>query len=145
MAETLTFTVSETVFDLKLLIKTTLPIFSKRIQALLVFKKYENIGISKRKVAELVNANHNSIQKWRSLYIEGGIDNLLCHYKIGFKKNIISDQQKLGIGRRIKELNGRIESYKLFNYWFNKKYKKNISYQTFYKYVKRNFGKKIKL
>ncbi len=54
---------------------------AKRVHALLVFKENELNGISKREVAQAIGVNHNSIQSWRDLYINGGIELLTRHSK----------------------------------------------------------------
>jgi hypothetical protein len=58
------FIISQSENELKNLIKrASSPMIAKRIEALLVFKRHETTGISKRDVAEKIGVNHNSIQK----------------------------------------------------------------------------------
>lgn len=47
----------ETESEIKKLMKSSTRILSKRFQALLVFKRYEKIGISKRQVADEIGVN----------------------------------------------------------------------------------------
>jgi hypothetical protein len=55
------FVIKETLSEIKKLIKSSTSIVSKLFQTLLVFKHYENIGVSKRQVADEIGVNHNSI------------------------------------------------------------------------------------
>ena len=73
-----TFKIKESESELKKLLKKSPPMIAKRLQALLVLKQNENFGISKRIVADEIGVNHNSIQSWRTLYIEGGINTITC-------------------------------------------------------------------
>ncbi|HAH54807.1 MAG TPA: hypothetical protein DCM02_05840 [Flavobacterium sp.] len=67
---------------------------AKRVYALLIFKQNELTGISKREVAHAIEVNHNSIQTWRNLYIDGGLELLTKHSKIGYKPSIIILEQE---------------------------------------------------
>jgi len=67
------FLIKESQSEIKKLIKSSTPIISKRLQVLLVFKKHEKTGISKREVAVQLGVNHSSVQTWCSTYISGGV------------------------------------------------------------------------
>ena len=87
-----TFKIKQSESELKKLIKNSHPMIAKRVQALLIFKRNEDSGISKRLVADEIGVNHNSIQTWRSLYIEGGIKLLMSHSKTGYKPSKITGE-----------------------------------------------------
>jgi transposase len=80
---------------------------AKRIQALLIFKRNEDSGLSKRLVADEIGVNHNSVQTWRTLYIEGGIKLLMLHSKTGYKPSKITAEQELALKEQLNNpLNG---------------------------------------
>jgi hypothetical protein len=55
--------VKESLAELKKLLKTSARLVIPRIRMLIEIKKHESIGgISKRRLAELIGVNHNSIQ-----------------------------------------------------------------------------------
>jgi transposase-like protein len=60
------------------------------MHSLLIFKRHQATGISKRLVAEQIGVNHTSVQAWRSLYIQGGIKLLTSHCNIGYKPSKIT-------------------------------------------------------
>ena len=64
------FPIKESVAEIKKLQRKSTPIISKRLSALLLFKRYEKSGISKLTASKDTVFNQNSIQKWRSLYIK---------------------------------------------------------------------------
>jgi hypothetical protein len=76
MAAPKTFPIKETESALKKLMKSSNPMIAKRIHSLLIFKRHEHSGVSKRIVADQIGVNHNSVQTWRSLYIEGALNYL---------------------------------------------------------------------
>lgn len=94
MSSPKTFKIKESESELKKLMKQSSPMIAKRVQALLVFKRNEDSGISKRLVADEIGVNHNSVQSWRSQYIEGGIKMLLAHSNIGYKPSKITEEQE---------------------------------------------------
>ena len=88
------FTISESENEIKKVIKANIPIVSNRFKALLVFKRYEKTGVSKRQVADEIGINQNSIQTWRSMYIKGGAALLKKHSNTGYKPPVINNEQE---------------------------------------------------
>jgi len=67
--------VQESVEELqKYLRKASCQIIKKRIKMLIVIKKREPEMLSKNELAKLCKCNHNSINSWRRLYLNGGMD-----------------------------------------------------------------------
>ena len=144
MSDPRAFKIKESISEIKRLIKGSQPMIGKRLQALLVFKQHEETGISKRQVAEYIGVNHNSIQTWRSLYIDGGIDKLTSHSKTGFKPSLITTEQEEAIKEQMfKPENGFVGFIELLE-WFNGKFETNVNYKTFHGFVVRKFEAKIK-
>lgn len=118
---------------------------AKRLHALLVFKQNEDIGISKREVANEIGVNHNSIQTWRSLYIKGGIIMLMSHSNIGYKPSKIDNIQEQALKEQLENPhNGMVGFIELLD-WFNQTFETNINYKTFHGFVVRKFNAKIKV
>ena len=145
MASAKTFIIKETEMELKRLMKTSQPMISKRLHAMLVFKRNESFGIAKRVVAEEIGVNHNSVQTWRSLYISGGIKMLMSHSKIGYKPSIINKEQELALKKKLNDQHNRMVGFVELLDWFNKTFNTEINYKTFHGFVVRKFDAKIKV
>lgn len=144
MSDPKTFKIKETEAELRKLIKTSNPMIAKRLHALLVFKQNQANGISKRLVAIEIGVNHNSIQTWRSLYIEGGLKMLMSHSNIGYKPSKISKEQEQALREQLNDPhNGMVGFVELLD-WFNTNYQTSINYKTFHGFVVRKFNAKIK-
>lgn len=145
MASPKIFSIKESESDLKKLIKSNKPMIAKRLHALLIFKRHEGEGISKRMVADQIGVNHNSIQTWRSCYIEGGIKLLMSHSNIGYKPSKISKKQEQALKKQLNNPhNGMVGFIELLD-WFNTTFKTEINYKTFHGFVVRKFKAKIKV
>jgi len=97
------FIIKESESEIKKLIKSSTPIISKRFRALLIFKRYEKTGISKREVADEIGVNHNSIQTWRSAYIAKGVKQQKLHSNTGYKQSQIVGNQAAALKKKIKQ------------------------------------------
>ena len=140
-----TFPIKETESTLKKLMKSNNPMIAKRIHSLLIFKRHEHTGVSKRIVAEQIGVNHNSVQAWRSLYIEGGIELLTSHSNIGYKPSKITALQEQGLKDQLNNpKNGMVGFVELLD-WFNHTYQTTLNYKTFHGYVVRKFKAKVKV
>ena len=139
MAAPKTFIITESEEDIKRLIKSCNPMIAKRLHALLIFKRNEQTGISKRIVADQTGVNHNSIQTWRKLYIDGGIDKLMAHSNIGYKPSKITKEQELVLKEELDNpFNGIVGFVELLD-WFNNTFQTSINYKTFHGFVVRKF------
>ncbi len=139
------FNIIESEAEIKKLMNKHNAMIIKRLQVLLLFKKNEENGISKREVAELIGVNHNSVQNWRDLYIKGGIKLLISHSKIGFKPSIINNEQNQELKKVLDNPNNGIVGFVELLDWFNSKFKTDINYKTFHAYIIRKFKAKIKV
>jgi transposase len=140
-----TFKIKESESELKRLMKTSNPMIAKRLQSLLVFKRNEDTGVSKRLVADEIGVNHNSVQTWRTLYIQGGIKLLISHSNIGYKPSKITDEQEQALKKQLHNPhNGMVGFVELLD-WFNKTFQTAINYKTFHGFVVRKFNAKIKV
>lgn len=112
---------------------------AKRLQALLVFKQHEQEGISKREVAERTGVDPNSVQTWRSAYIQGGIDGLLAHGRVGFKPSMIEPHQEVELRAKLHDPQNGLRGYVELVAWFNAHFGTEIKYKTLNQYVKRHY------
>lgn len=145
MSDPKAFIIKESIGDIKKLMKTSHPMIAKRLHALLVFKEHQETGISKREVAQSIGVNHNSIQSWRSMYIAGGIKELMSHNKTGFKPSVITPDQEKAIKDQMHKADNGFVGFVELLAWFNDKYNSNINYKTFHGFVVRKFNAKIKV
>lgn len=139
------FKIKESESEIKKLLKSSSAMIAKRLQALLVFKRNQNTGVSKRLVADEIGVNHNSVQTWRSLYIEGGIKMLMSHSNIGYKPSKINAQQEQALKKQLHDPgNGMVGFVELLD-WFNNTFDTDLNYKTFHGFVVRKFNAKIKV
>jgi transposase len=139
------FQIKESEAQIKKMIRTAQPMISKRLQALLHFKKHEHEGISKRDVAFKIGVNHNSIQTWRKLYIDGGISSLIAHSKKSNIVSVITKEQEILIKEQLNNPNNGFVGFTEFLQWFNEHQNTNIKYKTFYSFLVRKFNAKVKV
>jgi transposase len=145
MASPRTFKIKESETELKKLMRDSDPMIAKRVQALLVFKRNEASGLSKRAVAGEIGVNHNSVQTWRSLYIAGGIKSLTSHSNIGYKPAKINKEQEQALKEKLNNPHNGIVGFIELLDWFNTTYGTVINYKTFHGFVVRKFSAKIKV
>lgn len=145
MASPKIITVKESIRDLKLKLKHAKPLIAPRLRMLIEIKLNESTGISKRVLATRVGANHNSIQTWRSVYRDGGIDALTSHKKVGFKKPLFTAEQHFIIEAKLHDpLNG-LRGYKELLEWIENEFDKEYKYNTVLKYCRRKFNSRVKV
>ena len=144
MAAPKTFTIKESENQIKQLMKNSNAMIAKRLHALLVFKRNEDDGISKRVVADEIGVNHNSVQTWRTLYIEGGIKMLISHSNIGYKPSKINEKQEQALKEKLNNPHNGIVGFIELLDWYNKTFQTDINYKTFHGFVVRKFKAKIK-
>lgn len=138
-------TVKESEQELKAL-KRKQPVYLKtRIEMLLILKNSEEL-LSKESLARILKINHNTAQKWRTKYLNGGINGLLSDARGGFKPSIISEDLHQAISDRLHSPKDAFTSYVDLISWITDNYiPDGVNYQTINSYVKRKFGAKIKV
>lgn len=137
--------VTESVEELRKIQRKSTPLIAQRIRALIEIKKVAPEGISKRELAGKIGVNHNSIQKWRTLYCQGGLELLCTHSKKGFKPSVFTQEEHKLIEAKISDpLNG-LRGYKELLEWVEAEFRKPIKYNTLLKYSIKNFHSKPKV
>jgi transposase len=145
MATPVIFSIKESYQEITKLMKNQNFMIIQRLRVLQECKKNEKTGISKRALAESVGVNHNSANKWRKMYIDGGIKALLSHNKIGFKPSIFNEKQKAVIEKKLNDSKEHVRGFTELQALIEKEFDCKIKYVTLWSYVKRNFGAKIKV
>jgi len=138
--------ISESIAELKALQRKHGELISKRLQILIELKKYEDTGISKRDLSNCTGINHNTILKWRNIYIESGITPFLVHNrKGGYKKSVFTKNEHEFLAQVLNNPENGIVGYSELLKWLEKEFNKPIVYITLVKYVQRKFGAKLKI
>lgn len=137
--------VKESSKELKQLQKNKPLIIIKRLNMLIELKKSGDGGISKRQLAKLIGVDPNSIQSWRTLYINEGIKGIVSHGRIGFKPSLITKEEHKKIEHKLNQPKNALRGYKELVQWIKNELGKELKYTTVVEYSKRHFGSKIKV
>jgi transposase len=146
MALPLKITIKESLSELRKLQGKHGELIGRRIRVLLEIKRHEKEGISKRELSNLTGVNHNSIVKWRKIYIANGIELLLTHGRVsGKKKSILTLNEHNLISKKVNDPKNGIRGYTELLEWANETFAKDLKYISLLKYTERHFGTKIKV
>ncbi len=137
--------VKETLAQLRNLQKAAIPMIANRIRVIIEFKKHEQTGISKRAVSDIVGVNHNSVQTWRSLYEQGGIEAILSYEKREGRPSSFTREEHEKMEMKLKDPKNGLRGYIELVDWAEQEFKKTFKYNTVLKYSMRHFGSKIKV
>lgn len=137
--------VKESSKELKQLQKNQPLTIIKRLNMLLELKKNGVNGLSKRQLAKLIGVDPNSIQKWRTIYVNAGIKGIISHGRIGFKPSLITKEEHKKIEHKLNQPKNALRGYKELMQWIKDEFGKEIKYTTVVEYSKRHFGSKIKV
>ena len=135
----------ETEKEIKNLIKKSIPFIAQRLRVLLVIKQHEKHGISKRDVSKLTGVDPNSVQNWRTLYVNKGIDGILRHNRIGFKPSVFSEEEHQKIKDKLNDPQNGLQGYVELKEWMEAEFKKEFQYRTIVNYCVVNFKSKVKV
>jgi transposase len=146
MSAALKFPIKESIHEIKKLMKIKSPLIIKRLQVLLVMKNYETEGISKRKLSNLTGADVTSVDRWRKLYIENGIEALVSHnYTAVNIPRIFNTEQIDKIGKKLNDQTNGINGYVELQNWIREEMGLVVNYQSLNTFVKKHFKTKIKV
>ena len=81
------------------------------MRVLLILKQNEKEGISKRKAAELAGVDPNSVQNWRTLYINTEIDGLMKHQRTGFKPSVFNAIEHQMLETKLNDSQNKLQGY----------------------------------
>ena len=137
--------IKESEKEIKNLLKKSIPFIAQRLRVLLTLKQYEQPGISKREVAKLAGVDPNSVQNWRTLYQNKGIEGLMKHQKIGFKPSVFTAEEHRLIEKKLSDPENGLQGYVELKEWIEKEVGKTFNYNTLLFYCIRNFKSSVKV
>jgi transposase len=142
MRKPLLFTVQESVKELKRLQKKH-PGKYKPLEMLLLVLRHG--AVSKDKLAALLNVSTKSVQNWRATYIRGGIAALLKENRGGNRPAAITATAEEALSKRLHDPKGGFRSYIELQQWLQDEFGIVMNYHALNKYVKRNYGARLKV
>ena len=145
MASPKVILIKETEKEIKQLLKVSTPFIAQRLRVLLILKQYESTGISKREASRHAGVCPASIQKWRTLYMTGGIDSLMKHNKTGFKPSVFTELEHSKLKEKLNNPENGLRGYVELKEWIRKEFGKEILYRTVVNYCVTNFDSKVKV
>ncbi|WP_458008550.1 helix-turn-helix domain-containing protein [Flavobacterium sp. PL002] len=145
MAHSKILTIKETEKEIKNLIKQSIPFIGQRLRVLLILKQNEKTGISKREVSKLAVVDPNSVHKWRTLYINEGIEGLMKHHKTGFKPSVFTATEHNMLETKLNDSQNGLQGYVELQDWIEKQTGKMFNYNTLLYYCIRNFKSSVKV
>jgi hypothetical protein len=138
--------IKEDLVTLKIHAKKGNELIKKRMRFLIELKKGKSGAQSKLVLADKLGVNHNSIIKWRNLYLSSGIEVLLQDgRKGGYKPSVVTKQEHEKLKTLLSDKHNQLVGYTELLNWVNKELKKDMKYITLVKYVERHFGTRIKV
>ncbi len=143
MGRALVVEVKESAAELKQLYKRGSPTKQKRLQMLLVLAKGKHQ--SKDSLALALGVSGQSVQTWRTLYLSGGLDLLLLDERGGFKQGRITPAAKAKLEKRLSSPTEGFTSYWEVQQWLKDSFGIEMNYHAVYKFLRRNFGVKLKV
>jgi transposase len=142
MAHALRVVVKEEIQELKKLQKKH-PLSSSKLQMLILIKG--GIIVSKDALAQALSVSTNSVHKWRTNYIAGGMDLLLKDNRGGKRKGKITAEAQLKLQERLNNSREGFGSFIEIQQWLKDNFNIEMGYHAVNKYVKRNFKAKPKV
>lgn len=137
--------IKESETQIKQLLKTVIPFIGQRLRVLLILKQHESTGISKRETARLAGVCADSVQKWRKIYTQEGIDGLLKHNKTGFKPSVFSAEEHTRLEGKLNDPNNGLQGYVELKRWIGKEFGKEVLYRTVVNYCVAHFHSSVKV
>lgn len=144
MAKKKPFKIKETLKQLKQLQRSTgSNRIRVRLQMLILIKRGKQTV--QRDLATALGCSPFSIQTWKKLYRNSGINGLMKDESGGKKPSKIDHSLHQLIQKRLSNPKDAFRSFKELQQWIHDNYLPGINYHTVNKYVKRNFGAKLKV
>jgi len=142
MGKSVVVNVKENISDLKALFGKAAVHLRPRYKMLLLIAGGQT---SSQELAAKTGVSRNSIANWKRSYSEGGIEQLISDKRGGdFKSNISVDDKKK-IEKKISDPKDAFTSFSQAQAWLKKELGIDKNYHAVNKYLKRNFGAKLKV
>jgi transposase len=142
MAILQTITVKESKAELATLLQKSTVATKPRIKMLLAI--LEGITSTQELVIK-TKANRDSIRNWKNTYRNEGIEGLVGETRGRKQPGAIGPEEKLQLQRKLSDPKGGFTSYSQAMAWINKTFGLQMEYHAVNKYLKRNFGTKLKV
>lgn len=136
--------VIESTTELKQLLKKSKPLFQPRLRMLLFIKNSQK-PLSKKELSKLVYCSATSIQTWRSLYLKGGISELLSHTTTASRPSIFTSEEHSKLEQKLRDPKNGLQGYKELHRWVTKHIKTGVKENSLMVYCRQKFGTKIKV
>jgi transposase len=142
MAKSVVVTVKESISDLKALYSKAPIHLRPRYKMLLLIVGGQT---SSQELAAKTGVSRNSIAAWKRSYSDGGIETLTSDLRGGdFKSNISVDDKKK-IEKKLSDPRKAFTSFTEAQAWLKQELGIDKNYHAVNKYLKRNFGAKLKV
>lgn len=136
------FPIKETLSELRGLQKRY-PSKFKLLQMLVILKQQGSL--SKYAVAEQLGSSQSSVGKWRTVYIEQGVEGLLVENRRGTKAGKITADAEKSLRARLQNPKEGFRSFIEVQQWLAAEFGIEMKYHAVNKYVKRKFGARLKV
>ena len=142
MSKSIVITVKENIPDLKVLFSKAPIHLRPRYKMLMLIAGGQT---SLQELAAKTGVNRNSIAAWKRSYNEGGMQQLIADQRGGDFKSNISDDDKKKIEKKISDPKNAFTSFAQAQAWLKEELGIDKNYHAVNKYLKRNFGAKLKV
>jgi len=142
MAKPLEIKVKETSAQLRSLQKKH-PSKFKPLQMLVIL--LEQGALSQKVLAAMIGSSDKSINKWRKVYLSGGVALLLEEHRGGHKEAKITPEAEKQLRARLNNPKEGFRSYIEILQWLLDEFGIEMNYHAINKYVKRKYGAKLKV
>ena len=136
--------VKESLSELKELLRKSKPLFQARLRMLLSIKNAK-VPLSKQALSKVVYCSATSIQTWRSIYLRGGITELLSHTTTASRPSIFTLEEHAILEKKLRDPKNGLQGYKELHRWVSKHIKADIKENSLMVYCRQKFGTKIKV
>lgn len=142
MAKSVVVNVKESISDLKALYGKAAVHLRPRYKMLLLIAGGQT---SSQELAAKTGVSRNSIAAWKRIYSEGGLDQLTSDLRGGDFKSNISAEDKKKIEKKLSDPRKAFTSFNEAQAWLKEELGIDKNYHAVNKYLKRNFGAKLKV
>ena len=114
----------------------------QRLQSLLYIK--EQSFKTREELSQFMGVSRRTIEKWVSLYREGGLDKMLISEKRVRRSKLIPQEVNMALAQRLQDCNQGFLSYVEAQQWLACEHNLDLKYNTVREHLIRHFKTKIK-
>lgn len=142
MPKPIEITVTESVEDLKKLLSKAALHHRPRLKMLSVIAQGTHLNAT---LAAKTGAGLRSIVRWKQAYVAGGLQGLLLDKRGGDMRSALTDQDKEKISQKLSDPSDAFTSFGQAQLWIRDNLGVEMGYHAVNKYLKRNFGARLKV